>query len=337
MDALVINDTSYAGDVAAYMYTRAVIEADTVQKGCAYVVDGIKKQHTIPRLEVSKLVQKRKAVPTSQGVVTVDGKVLVPKDLMLYFEFNPRDFEAHWYAEQQSPMLLDRELPQTVEAFMMMQAMMRLNEFFEMHTWRGRLDYDPEGAAVDPTTKGAEAGDADFFYYDGIIKKLLDDATTILVTTPATLVSGTAGAGEENIGAAFKRMLKLVPRALLYRYGAKGLKFMIGYSAQLVYEEYLTESTFKNNDTTEKGINRYRGYEVVPLAGIPDNTIVLCIASPDISSNIWIGVNSVEDQEALQLAKLQANAELYFVKGLFKVDTQTGFPDQIVLYTSLVA
>lgn len=337
-EALVINDTSYAGDVAAYMYTRAVVEADTVQKGCAYVKDGIKKQHTIPRLEVSNFIQKRKATPTSQGAVTVDGKVLVPRDLMLYFEFNPRDFEAHWYAEQLQPQLLDRELPQTVEAFMMMQAMLRLNEFFEFHTWRGRIDYDPDGNAVDPTTKGADAGDSIYFYFDGLIKKLLDDNTTILVPTPAILVSGTAGGGQENIGDAFNRAYKLVPKALLFRYGVKGLKFMVGYPTQQVYEEFLTvTNTFKNNDTTEKSINRYKGYEVVPLAGIPDNTIVVCIANPDITSNIWIGLNSTEDQQALKLAQLQANSELFFVKGLFKMDTQTGFPDQIVLYTSITA
>lgn len=337
-EALVINDVSYAGDVAAYMYTRAVVGADTVQKGCAYVKDGIKKKHTIPRIEVSNFIQKRKAVPTSKGAVTVDGKVLEPKDLMLYFEFNPRDFEAHWYAEQLSPTLLDRELPQTAEAFMMMQAMYRLNEFFEMHTWRGRIDYDPDGNNVNPTTKGADAGDADYFYFDGVIKKLLDDATTILASTPAILVAGTAGAGEENIGTALNRVYKLVPKALLYRYGVKGLKFMVSYGTQQVYEEFLTTTTtFKNNDTTEKSINKYKGYEVVPLAGMPDNTIVVCIANPDITSNIWIGLNSVEDQEALQLAKLQANAELFFVKGLFKMDTQTGFPDQVVLYTSLTA
>jgi hypothetical protein len=336
-EALVINDTSYAGSVASYMITRAVVGADTVQKGCAYVKDGIKKKHTIPRIEVSNFIQRRKATPTSQGAVTVDGKVLEPLDLMLYYEFNPRDFEAHWYAEQLKPQLLARELPQTVEAFMMMQTMLRLNEYFEFHTWRGRKQYDPEGDAVDPTTKGAEAGDAVYFYFDGLIKKLLDDNTTILVTTPLTLVAGTAGGGEENIGAALLRCYKLVPKALLYRYGVMGLKFIVSYATQQVYEEFLTTTTtFKNNDTTEKSINRYKGYEVVPLAGVPDNTIVVCIANPDISSNLWIGINSTTDEQ-LQLAKLQANSELYFVKGLFKMDTQSGFPDQVVLYTTLVA
>jgi hypothetical protein len=319
------------------MITRAVVGADTIQKGCVYVQDNIKKSHTIPRLEVTNFIQRRKATPTSYGTVTVDAKVLTPLDLMLYFEFNPRDFEAHWYAEQQSPSLLARQLPQTIEAFMMMQTMLRLNEFFEFAIWRSRIQYAPDGSAVDPTTKGAAAGDSIYFYFDGLIKRLLDDNTTILVSTPATLVSGTAGGGQENIGDALNRCLKLVPKALLFRYGKMGLKFMVSYATKLVYEEFLTvTNTYKNNDTTERSVDRYKGYEFVPLAGIPDNTIVVCIAAPDISSNLWVGINSVTDNQ-LQLAKLQANSELYFVKGLFKMDTQSGFPDQVVLYTSITA
>jgi hypothetical protein len=335
-EALVINDTTYSGTVSSYMITRAVIGADTVQKGCAFVKDGIAKKHTITRLEVADFMQKRKATPVSKGTVTIDGKVLEPRDSMLYYEFNPRDFEAHWYAEQLEPQLLARQLPQTVEAFMMMQTMLRLNEFFENHIWKGRIQYDVEGDAVDPTTKGAPAGDAVYFYFDGLIKKLLDDAATILVSSPATLVAGTAGGGEENIGAAFNRAYKLVPKAILFRYGVKGLKFMISYATQQVYEEFLTTQDFKNNDTTERGINKYKGYDVVPLAGMPDDTIAVCIACPDISSNLWIGINSKTDNQ-LQLARLQANSEMYFVKGLFKMDTNHGFPDQVVLYTKYTA
>lgn len=338
MEAIVLNDTTYAGSVASYMITRAVVGADTIQKGCVYVQDGIKKKHTIPRIEVSNFIQRRKATPTSQGTVTVDAKVLEPLDLMLYYEFNPRDFEAHWFAEQQSPQLLARQLPQTIEAFMMMQQMLRLNEFFEFHIWRGRIQYAPDGAVVvTPASKGADAGDSIYFYFDGLIKKLLDDATTILVSTPLTLVAGTAGGGQENIGDALNRALLLVPKALLFKYGKMGLKFMVSYGTKLVYEQFLTvTNAFKNNDTTERSIDRYKGYEFVPLAGVPDNTIVVCIAAPDINSNLWVGINSVTDNQ-LKLAPLQANSEMYFIKGLFKMDTQSGFPDQVVLYTAITA
>jgi hypothetical protein len=262
---------------------------------------------------------------------------------MLYYEFNPRDFEAHWYAEQLKPQLLARDLPQTVEAYMVMQQMKRLNEWFEYAIWRSRKQYDDTGANVDPTTKGAAASDAQYFYFDGMIKRLLDGATvppvgqrTILVGSPATLVAGTAGGGEENVIDAFTRTHALVPDALLFKYGVTGLKFLVNYKTQKLYEQALSTNTFKNQDTTEKGINRYKGYDIVPLAGIPDNTIVACYAMPDLESNVWIGINSTQDNQ-LQLSKLQANSELYFIKGLFKMDTNAGFFDQIVLYTTLTA
>lgn len=336
-EALVINDTTYAGEAAAYFITRPVIGMDTVQKGCAHVQDGIKKKYTIPRIEVANIIQKRQATPTSSGSITVDGKVLEPQDLMLYMEFNPRDYEQHWFAVQLEPKLLDRDLPPTAEEFTLLQTMKRLNEFFEKATWRSRIAFDPTGDNLDPTTVGQAAGDAIYFYFDGLITKLLSDANTIDVSSAAVLVAGTAGMGEENILTAMDRCYKLVPEAILYKYGSMGMKFHVSYKTQQIYEEALTTQTFKNNDTTEKGINRYKGYDVVPLAGMPDNTIVVAVSRPDVDSNLWIGVNSTSDENSLQLARLQANSELFFIKGLFKMDTQIGFPDFVVLYTTITA
>lgn len=339
-DALNIIDTSWSGPAASYMITRAVVGADTIQKGCIYVEDGIRKKKTIPRIEVSNFIQKRTPTPTSQGAVDVDGRVLQPQDLMLYYEFNPRDYESHFYAEMLQPKILGRELPVTAENFMMLQTMKRLNEFFENAIWRSRVEYDPTGDNVDPTTKGDTADASNYFYFDGLIKKALDANTgtypTIVMASPATLVAGTAGAGEENIGDALNRCYQSVPKALLYKYGIGGLKFLVSYKTQQVYEELLTvTNTFKNNDTTEKGINRYKGYEMVALAGLPDNSIIVCICKPDIDSNLWLGINSTEDNQ-LQLMRLQNNSELFFVKGLFKMDTQIGFADQLVIYTKLI-
>lgn len=338
-DALVISDTSYAGEAASFFITRPVVNMDTVQKGCIYIQDGIKKQYTIPRIEVSNFMQRRQATPTpTSGNITVDGKVLVPADMMLYIEFNPRDYEQHWYAVQLNPKLLDRELPPTAEEFTMLQVMKRLNEYFELHIWRGRTAFDTALAgSVTPASKGQDAGDAAYFYFNGLIQKLLADAGTVKVSSPQTLVAGTAGGGQENIGAALQRAYSLVPKANLFRYGVNGLKFLVSYATQQIYEDFLTTQSFKNNDTTEKGINKYKGYEVVPLAGLPDNTIVVVVANPSLDSNLWLGMNSQEDGTNLQLAKLQANSEMYFIKGLFKMDTQVGFPDFAVLYTTITA
>lgn len=328
-EALNIQDTTWSGNAASYMITRAVVGADTIEKGVIYVEDGIRKKRTIPRIEVSNFMQRRAATPVSAGDVTVDGRVLEPQDLMLYYEFNPRDFEAHFYAEQLQPKLLGRELPVTAENFMVMQTMKRLNEFFENAIHRGRKEYDPQGGAIDPTSKGDVAGAAAYFYFDGLIKKALDAANIISVPTPVALTYS-------NIRDKFQAALNLVPKALLYRYGKSGLKFIVSYADQLKYEQALRQDLYKNQDTTESGINRYSGYDVVPVAGLPENTFYVAIAKPDIDSNLWLGINSTEDNQ-LQLMKLQNNSEMFFVKGLFKMDTQIGFADQLVIYTTITA
>lgn len=324
-EALVIADNTYAGEVSSYMITRNVVEADTIKKGCIYVEDGIKKQRTIPRVEVTNLFQKRAATPTSSGNITVDARTLVPQDLMLYLEFNPRDFEQHWFAVQMNPKLLDAELPPTAENFVMMQAMKRVNEFFENHIWRGRTAYDSDGLNVDPTTKGASATDAAYSYWDGLIVKAINDANTLLVGSPAVLTTS-------NIRTKFQAGYALVPPAWLYKYGADGLRLFVSYPDQQTYELALQQDSFKNQDTSEKGINRYNGYDVVPLAGLPSGTFFWGHGSPDISSNLWMGINSTEDVN-LQMARLQPNSEYFFLKGLMKADTQIGFTDQLVMHT----
>jgi hypothetical protein len=332
-EALNITDQSYAGEAASYMITRAVVEADTIQKGCIYVEDGIKKKRTIPRVDVTNIMQKRNAIPTSNGNINVDGRALTPQDSMMYLEFNPRDFEQHWYAVQMNPRLMDAEMPPTAEEFVVMQAMKRLNEFFENAIWRSRLAYDPDGAAVDPTTKGGLASDSAYFYWDGLIEKALTDANTIQVSSPVALTGGSTG----NIVSKFQAAYQLVPPALLFKYGSLGLKLFISYADQQKYENFMqTATTFKNQNTTEKGINSYNGYDVVPLAGLPENTFFWGFGQPDFNSNFWMGINSTEDNE-LMLQKLQANAELWFIKGLFKTDVQIGFTEEIVMYTTMVA
>lgn len=330
LEAIVLSDTTYAGEAAEFMLTKAVIGADTFNKGVINVKDGIKKQYTIPRVDVSGIMQKRAAIPVSQGAVTVDGQTLVPRDLMLYFEFNPRDFESHWYAKSMEKELIEAELPPTIENYMTLMVMLRLNEFFENAYWKSRISFDPAGAAVNPTSKGQAATDVQYLYFDGFITKCLNSAKTIKVGSPVVLTAA-------NIRAQFLAAYNLVPQALLFKYGAQGLRFFVSYADQQKYEEALTSDAYKNNDTTEKGVNRYKGYDVVPLAGLPENTFFVGIGRPDQDGNFWVGMNSQDDETALQMAKLQANAELYFIKGLFKMDTQVGFFEQVVMYSTITA
>lgn len=328
--ALDIQDVSYAGKFASSFWLPATFGMDTIEKGVVHVADGIKKKLTIGRINTLNPLQERTATPTAGGTFTIDGRDLNPQDIMVYFEFNPRDFEQHWLAEELSPTLLARELPVTAENYMMQIALSRSMEQLENGIWQGSTTYT---AAV------GSPGNGQIKFFDGFIKKFLADATVQKVANPFPLTAAPTAGSLYNIVDAMDALLNLATtnkKALLS--GSKryeNMKFLVPYSAEQIYQTFLTTTqTFKGVNTTERGINRYKGYEVVPVAGMPDNTIVFTRATDDFDSNLWVGMNSTEDND-LMLAKLQPNSELFFMKGLMKYDVEYGWSDEVFLFTTL--
>ena len=131
-----------------------------------------------------------------------------------------------------------------------------------------------------------------------------------------------------------KIMNNPVSKALSYKYGPLGLRYFMSYADQGIYEEALIETTYKSIDTTQTAINRFKGHDIVPLAGMPAGTIFLTVGRPDIQSNLWIGVNSTDDVQ-LEMKKTSNPSDLWYVKGIFKVDVNHGFGDQMVLFTNI--
>ncbi len=324
--SLLINDTSYAGTFASYFWLPATFGMDTIQKGAVYVKDGIKKKHTIGRIDLSNPLQPRAATPVSNntnGTFTIDGRVLEPQDHMFYTEFNPRDFEEHWLAEQLSPTLLARELPLTAENYMMQIALNRTFEQIETEIWMGSTTYN--------ATPG-DPGNGQLMFMDGFMKKFVNDASVVQVPSPVALSAA-------NILTQMDALITLVAsnrKALISRANRYDrMKFFMSIESEQFYQAALvTGTTFKGLNTMDRGIKPWKGYEVVPIAGFPDDTILFCEGLPDTSSNLYVGMNSTEDNN-LQLMRLQNNSELFFLKGLMKFDVQYGFSNQIFLYTTL--
>jgi len=330
--ALTITDTAYAGTFASYFWLPATFGMDTLQKGGVYVQDGIKKTHTIGRIDFANPLQARTATPTGSGTFTVDGRSLTPQDLMVYTEFNPRDYEAHWLAEQLSPTLLARELPVTAENYMMQVGLERAFEQIELGLWQGSTTY---------TAAKGSAGNGQICFFDGFLKLMVNDSAVQKVSSPFALTAAVTDGSHYNIVDAFNALISLCAsnkKALLSRPTRyKRLKFFVSINTEQIYQTYITTTlTFKGVNTTEQGINKFKGYEIIPLAGLPDDTILFCEGLDDVSSNLYVGMNSTEDNN-LQLQRLQANSELFFLKGLMKFAVQYGFSEQVFLFTTLTS
>lgn len=327
-DSLVVNDTTYAGTFAPYFILPALFGMDTYNKGLVYFKDGIKKKHTIGKLDFTRPLQPRVATPTqSGGNITIDGNVIEPKDVMVYQEFNPRDLESHWTAEDLSSTLLTRQLPATVENYISMLIVSRAFEQYENGIWMGSANYANNVNVPDTDSR------YQLQFFDGFMKKFIADSG----------VYKTAGAVALTAGNIADQLLDLYTEAAqsnkaLLTNPAKysRMKFMVSIETALLYEDFLTTQPYKNNDTTEKGIMKYKGFEIVPLAGMPNNTIVFTEAMTSVEGNLWLGMNSILD-ENFQLARLQANSEIFFYKMLMKMDVQYGFANKLFVYTTLTS
>ena len=167
-------------------------------------------------------------------------------------------------------------------------------------------------------------------YFDGIIKIALN------ATTPALQVGSPSAITSANIIAKMEAAKQKMPIAMLARKDRyQRLKFIMGVLDAQKYEDALTTTTFKNNDTTEAGIAKYKGYEVVTVAGIPENTFYFAEATSDMHSNLQLAVTDV-DNLSFTLDKLQANSTLYFYKAIMKMGVGIAKPTEFVIHTTMV-
>lgn len=306
MEGFVINDTTYAGEAASQFIVKALTGADTINSGSVYVKDGIKKKFTIPRWDANyeDFIQDRAATPVSKGSFVVDGQVLDPADYMIYTEFNPRDFEDHWFATQLNDTLIDRALPYSVESVVVQEVLKRHAKYFNKAIWNN-----------DSATFGI------YKYFDGFIKKMKNDATTNIVTSPVTFTVS-------NIQGELLRGYNMIPEALRYD---TGMKYFVSYATFDLYAQSQINQTYKGIDVTKEGSDTFKGRKLVKIADFPDNTFVIAKGLPTMESNLWVGLNSIAD-EGLQLSRLQANSELFFIKMLMKADVQFGWGSELVYY-----
>lgn len=305
-DGFVINDTTYAGEVASQFIVKAITGADTVAGGHVYIKDGIKKKYTIPRWDANyeDLIQDRKATPVSKGSMSIDGKTLNPEDYMIYMEFNPRDFEDHWYATQLNPALIDRSLPYSVESVVVQGVLARHAKYFNKAIWNN-----------DTTTSSI------YKYWNGFIKNAQLDAAVIDVGSPTALTSS-------NIVGELEKGYVLIPDALKYNLS---MKIFVSYKTYDAYMQAQIAQTYKGNDFTSMGKDTYKGLKVVKIADFPDDTYMIAKGMATPESNLWVGINSFSD-EGLKIAPLQANSELWFIKMNMKADVQIGWGEEVILY-----
>lgn len=333
-------EQSWSGNALKDMLLRTVIPGDTIEKEVAMILEGSKISRnmiSIPRFETSVTFQPYNPNPTGNGQVIVDKKVL---NLETKFQdvknYNPQDFEEHFFEQYYPEERIDDEtLPEIVQAKFVEQEMARLQENFENGYWRSRIEY---GQGVTPASKGSPDNietTMGLQFWDGFIKKALEDATTQWVSyNPANYTV-------DNIRLnVFDAMINTmisneISKALAYKFGPMGTNLLLSYEDQSTYEQALIQDLYKSIDSTETAPDRFRQYNIKRLAGLPANTSFLSTTRPDTYGNFFIGINSDEDA-MLEMKRNAYPSDIWTLKATFKCDVTHGWGDQLIGCTSFI-
>lgn len=299
---IVIQGTNYAGEVLEALLTRAATGNELVEKGLIHVVPEVAKKFSIPRLRSGKMLQKRKEMPTdadSKGDFTYDERELVPVDFMAFTTFNPRTFEQIWRPFQPKGNLVFAELPAEGQNALLRELAKSVKFELGFHFINGVY------------------GEDDDHLFNGIVTRMLADKDVVTVSTAETTM--------------IKKLKALKDKIPTVMRSNPGLRILMSIADFDLYDEELTQQPNKGANYTDMNVERYKGIRIVPLSNWPEGLIVATICGMDYDTNLWAGVNLVDDMDVIQIDKLTNAGEKYFFKMLMKADTNIAWGEDVIL------
>ena len=240
----------YNGEVLEDLLTYTAQGNDTFKEGLIHIKSGIQHKYTLPSIRLGDVIQDNVPTPTStHGAKGENGeneyefteRYLIPQECMDYLEFNPRDYEKYWIFAQPEGTLVFRELDPKIQATMLRLLIDKKNEYIGSAIWTSAKG----GSAAAGITCPADSliiGRGKEKYFDGVIKRIIDN---INATDKETIAGGQcvlAGNTELPDGAAVEKALygmwKKCPKQIRKK---AGLTFLISWQDWDAYDQYVSD------------------------------------------------------------------------------------------------
>ena len=342
-NTLTFAQNGYNGEVLEDLLTYTAQGNDTYKEGLIHIKSGIQHKYTLPAIKLGDIIQDN--VPTPQSTHGAKGlageneyvfteRYLEPQEFMVYLEFNPRDYEKYWRFAQPEGNLVFRELDPKIQATMLRLLIEKKNEYIGNAIWTSCKGGQASAGITVPAGCTVIGGGKEK-YYDGVIKRIIDNVNATDTETVAggrCVVSGNTELTDgEAVEKAMYAMWRKCPKQIRKK---AGLVFVIGWDAWDAYDQYLSNKTVKYSENTEVNKYRFKGKRIIPLVGTPEHTITLGEFTTGMNSNLWMGVDYANDTEVLKIDRLQANSELFFFQMRMKMDVNIVRPAEIVVHTA---
>lgn len=334
--------SNYTGEVLGDLLTLTAQENETYKEGLIHIKSGIQKKYALPSVQLGKVIQDRKPTPdSSEGEYIFAERYLEPEDFMIYLEFNPRDYEEYYKEFQPKGNLVFRDLDPKIQATMIRLLMERKTEYINHAIWcsaqadeKAKIASADDSVAAGATEIGGEDAAGPMKYFNGAIARMLMNAAAPATSEDAKCGQiNVAGTGTFADGEAVEKELFAMWQATEPKIRKKaGLVILMDYKSWDAYNQYMANKTVKYNDNRTENEHRFQGKKIIPMVALPDDTIIMGCFTTGVDSNLWMGVDYANDEEVLQVDKLQNNSELYFFKMLVKMDVNIVRPSEITAH-----
>jgi len=114
-----------------------------------------------------------------------------------------------------------------------------------------------------------------------------------------------------------------------------GRKFMVSHgTADLLREAQRLELNFKGVDTTEEGVMRYAGYDIIENPSFPDDSILFCSMTGDMKTDaIQLGTSMSSDFNNLEVNRVSPFGRTYGMLLTFAIDIFVVRPEEVCFYS----
>lgn len=304
--------TTYAGQKAGAIFRETFLSTPTLDQGLVTFKPNIAFQEVVTRGVSSGLIADATCDFTPVGTVTLDERVLTPKELQVNLEFCKKTFEDDWMAIEMGVSAW-KNPPSSFTAFITAEVMESVASDTEEDIWQGDT---------------ANPGE-----FDGFLKLLKADANVIDVDSAGVVISSA------NVKAEFTKVVNAIPTKV-YQKRREDLVLAVSSSAMRAYLDFLGgygasglgSNGYKgqgNNQIIDESPVYFNGVRVVEVAGLPDNEMVAYR-----TSNFWFGTGLLGDWNKISIKDMEEVdlSQNFRVAMRWKAGVQYGFGGEVVYY-----
>lgn len=318
----------FAGEIFQEIFSEIIFKSEVFSKPLVRIIDDVKNEKTVTTLAGEIPLQAYKSRLAQDGTDASDtlkfsDAIIKPNKLMAYTEFDMEQLRSTRFGrdmQKGAANITSNEFEQAVLNF----AIPRISTSYEKAFWSGVTPATKAATAdVNNTTPTANqktliASLSVNDQVDGVIARLVSSGVV-------TSVAGTT-LTSANLKAEFKKLYAAASAEVV---NSEDSNMYVSYKVRQLIMQANNDATYRDIFTVVSKDEIYYLGKKVEFVHLPDNVMIFAVWSDLIAGMDLLADSTMGN---LEVAKLHANSDILFLKGVMSLDVAVTLPQQVVLY-----